>query len=76
MGIIKQSKTTEDNNINIRPTTKTISTSSSSAALYMQQNISSMPIATISEHNVTAIIPQHLNRKTSAASNTVFSASI
>jgi len=42
----------------------------------MQQNISSMPIATISEHNVTAIIPQHLNRKTSAASNAVFSASI
>uniref|UniRef100_A0A914MFA8 WD_REPEATS_REGION domain-containing protein n=1 Tax=Meloidogyne incognita TaxID=6306 RepID=A0A914MFA8_MELIC len=74
MGIIKQSKTTEDNNINIRPTTKTIPTSSSSAALYMQQNISSMPITTISEHNVTAIIPQHLNRKTSAASNTVFSA--
>nr|CAD2181539.1 unnamed protein product [Meloidogyne enterolobii] len=74
IGIIKQSKTTEDNNINIRPTTKTISTSSSSAALYMQQNISSMPITTISEHNVTAIIPQHLNRKTSAASNAVFSA--
>ncbi|KAL7072650.1 hypothetical protein ACQ4LE_007995 [Meloidogyne hapla] len=70
IGVIRQSKTTENNNINIRPQTKTISTSSSSAA------ISSMPTSTTSEHNVTAIIPQQLTRKTSATSNAVFSTSI